>query len=87
MLEEHTVNFPGRDVDSIKRKWCSLYRRKAPSGDPTIPAEVLMAKRIKKAFGDKAMIATADEVYDMDGEGTFTSANGIVRPSTNVASV
>ena len=41
----------------------------------------------KKLIGDKAIIGVADEIYDMNGEGTFTATDGTVRPSTGVASV
>ena len=47
VAEEHADHFPGREVVSLQRKLAQLYRRKAPSGDPTIPEEIKLAKEIK----------------------------------------
>lgn len=87
VAEEHSRMFEGRDVDSIKRKFCDMHRRKAPTGDPSIPPEVLLAKKCKVLIGDKAMIGGANEVFDMEGEGTFTGPDGSVRPHNAIASI
>ena len=36
VVEAHTATYEGRDVDSIRRKYTSLHRRKIPTGDPNI---------------------------------------------------
>jgi hypothetical protein len=44
----HALHYPEhkRTRESLKRKFTLLYLTKAPTGDPTIPAEVLRAKEI-----------------------------------------
>ena len=79
VVAEHSKNYPGREVDSVKRKFATIHRRKAPSGDPNIPEYVRMAKELKEMIRDKAMINVADEIYDMEDGGTFTSPDGTVR--------
>ena len=96
VLTEHSVLFPGRDVDGLRRKYTSVYRKKVPTGDPNIPLEVEMAKKVKYLIGDKAMVGGGSEEYDM-ANNTFVdpsdtnviTANptppGIVRDSGNVS--
>lgn len=79
VLAEHSKSYPGREVDSIKRKFATIHRRKAPSGDPNIPEYVRMAKELKDMIRDKAMLNVGDEIYDMEDGGTFTSPDGTVR--------
>ena len=38
----------GRTVESVKRKFQELHRKKAPTGDPSCPPNVLWAKRIHR---------------------------------------
>lgn len=47
VLAEHEQPFSqqGRTVDSLRRKFSTLHRRKMPTGDPKIPEEVLRAKK------------------------------------------
>jgi hypothetical protein len=49
VLEAHLVDFPGRKVDSLRRKFSLLCRKKIPTaGDPRCPSkEVKLGKRIK----------------------------------------
>ena len=96
VLTEHSVLFPGRDVDGLRRKYTSVYRKKVPTGNPNIPLEVEMAKKVKYLIGDKAMVGGGSEEYDM-ANNTFVdpsdtnviTANptppGIVRDSGNVS--
>ena len=51
---EHEAVYPGRDVDSIRRRYNRLHRKKIPTGDPTMPPEVRQAKRVKYKLGDKS---------------------------------
>ena len=41
----------------------------------------------QKLIGNKAIIGVDDEVYDMEGSGTFTGADSTIRVYTGVASV
>ena len=54
MAAQHSVLFPGRDVDSIRRKYHTLHRRGIPTGDPLCPADVKLAKKVKYDIGVKA---------------------------------
>ena len=45
VLDQHCEVFPGRDVDSLRRKYTTLHRKKIPTGDPNMPPEVRLAKR------------------------------------------
>ena len=44
VLMEHSKEYPGRDVDSIRRKYNSLHRKQVQTGNPNIPPEILAAK-------------------------------------------
>lgn len=87
VAEEHGASFPTRDVESLKKKFSQLHRRKAGTGNPNIPPEVQLAKEVHHLIGDKALIGTGDEIFDMNGGGTFTNENGVVRPHVSVPSV
>ena len=62
--EEHAHNWSLRGVDSLRRKYSELHRKKVPTGDPNIPPEVLAAKRIHYKIGRKAEISTVEEYFD-----------------------
>ena len=48
VVEHHLFNRPpGRDINSIRRKYMSLHRRYIPTGDPNIPPAAKQAKWIK----------------------------------------
>lgn len=70
VTETHSVKFPGRDTDSLRRKYTSTHRRKVPTGDPDCPPEVREAKRIKMAIGSKAELADCANEFDMEAETT-----------------
>lgn len=65
VLELHSINFPSRDVDSLRRKYTSCYRKKAPTSDPNVPEEIKLAKEVKRKMGDKAQFGGGEEVYDI----------------------
>jgi hypothetical protein len=49
--KEHGREFTvgaARTMDSLKRKFTSLYKQRMPTGDPNIPLEALRARRIYK---------------------------------------
>ena len=68
VVDKHSEQYPGRDVDSIRRKWSGLHRKKCPTGDPHMPDEVCQAKRIKYKIGDKANLEDGEEEYDLMNE-------------------
>lgn len=63
VLREHIEVFPHTDrtVDSIRRKFATLHRKKMPTGDPLMPADVKFAKRIRYAMRDRADLGGGDE--------------------------
>ena len=56
----------GRTVESVKRKFQELHRKKAPTGDPSCPPNVLWAKRIHRMIGDRADVGNGDEEYELE---------------------
>ena len=84
VLDTHSERFPGRDTASIRRKLQGLHRKKMPTGDPDMPEEVRLAKEVRDLIGAKARISTADEEYDMEGEGTFLTVDGVARTAAPV---
>jgi hypothetical protein len=70
VYQQHSIGYPGRDINSLRRKYGTLYRKGIPTGDPDCPPEVRQAKRVKYMIGDKANIGDGEEEYDMEG-GTF----------------
>ena len=75
-MEEHEKDFPRREVDALKKKFSMIHRRKAPTGNPIVPQEVQLAKRCKKMIGDRALLGGGEEIYDMEGGGSFLSETG-----------
>ena len=61
VVEDHSVMYTRKDIESIRRKYNSLYMKKVPTGDPSIPIEVRMAKRVKYLIGDKAEICGGEQ--------------------------
>ena len=49
---------PGRNSQSIRRKYHDLHRKKAPTGDPNMPPEVRVAKRVKFLIGQRVSIGS-----------------------------
>lgn len=72
---EHTQQYPGRDIESIRRKYNSLHRKQVQTGNPNIPPEILAAKRVKQKIGEKADIGGGeDETFDL--EAGFSGSDG-----------
>eukprot|EP00560_Eucampia_antarctica_P004687 CAMPEP_0197836690 /NCGR_PEP_ID=MMETSP1437-20131217/29737_1 /TAXON_ID=49252 ORGANISM="Eucampia antarctica, Strain CCMP1452" /NCGR_SAMPLE_ID=MMETSP1437 /ASSEMBLY_ACC=CAM_ASM_001096 /LENGTH=309 /DNA_ID=CAMNT_0043443069 /DNA_START=24 /DNA_END=953 /DNA_ORIENTATION=+ len=78
VLQRHSVNYPGRDVDSIRRKYHTMHRKKIPTGDPNMPDSVRAAKRIKYKIGDRAGLGGGAEGYDLE-EDDYTG-EGVLGP-------
>ena len=70
VAQQHATSFPGRDIDSIRRKFATLHRKQIPTGDPSMPPEVRRAKRVKYLIGDKANLGDGEEGYDLES-GSF----------------
>ena len=64
-MEVHSVEFPGRDVDSLRRKYTSVHCKKVPIGDPNILEEIRLAKKVKCMIKDWAQFGGKEEDYDM----------------------
>ena len=64
---DHSEQYPGRDVDSIRRKYNSLHRKQVPTGSPNMTPEIRAAKRIKCKIGEKADIGGGEEeVFELE---------------------
>lgn len=70
VLAAHTNEFPeeNRTVDSLKRKFASLHRRKIPTGDPLCPDDVRRAKRIRYAMTERADVGDGAEATQIAEE-------------------
>jgi hypothetical protein len=67
VFQQHTATgYPGRDTESIRRKYGTLHRKPIPTGDPSMPDEVRLAKKVKYKIGDKANIGDGEEEYDLE---------------------
>jgi hypothetical protein len=73
VLQQHSLTYPGREVESLRRKFAQLHRVKTPTGDPRCPQEVKLAKRIKYIISSRADIGDGTEEMDL-ATGTFTNA-------------
>jgi hypothetical protein len=65
--EEHNGYYPDtqRDVDSLKRKFATLYGSKMPTGDPSCPPVVRRAKRLAAMLSSDAGIMRGDNTYEL----------------------
>lgn len=64
VLRKHEKRFPekSRTVESLRRKFASLYRNKLPTGHPQMPEEVQKAKHIRLRMTERT------DVTDGEGE-------------------
>ena len=53
VVVEYYLEFPGRDVNSIRRKYILLHRKKIPTVNPRMPLGVRMDKCIEYKIGYK----------------------------------
>ncbi|PXF49576.1 hypothetical protein BWQ96_00646 [Gracilariopsis chorda] len=79
VAEEHgeTLFVENSTVDSIKRKFATLHRRKIPTGDPRMPDDVRRAKRLRFRMGERADIG--------EGAGAEETIGGILPSSDDEA--
>ena len=63
---KHDERYPSveRTVDSLRRKFASLYRKNLPTGDPDIPREVRRAKAIRQKIIERSDIGDDDNLDD-----------------------
>jgi hypothetical protein len=66
VLTIHNLHFGefNRTVDSIRRKFAALCRSRIPTGNPTCPAEVRTAKRVRYLMTQRAEIGEGDHIPD-----------------------
>ena len=64
--DEHSLQYPGRCHDSIRRKFNTLGRKKIPTGDPNCPEDVKLAKRIRWQIGNRAAVGDAEEEFALE---------------------
>jgi hypothetical protein len=69
-LEFHSYEFPGRDVESIRRKFSMLHRKKMGTGNPKCPTDVKQAKRIKQLIVNRADMGDGLERFRLS-DGSF----------------
>ena len=68
--------FHPRDRPSISRKFTSLCKKKAPTGNPNIAPEVRWAKKVKHLIGQKANVGDGEDVFDIESGQVVDSLNG-----------
>ena len=73
VLDEHSKEYSGRTVLSIRRRYQNLHRKNAPTGSPNMPDDVRQAKRIKYKIGKKAELSDGTEEFNL--EDGFKSSN------------
>jgi hypothetical protein len=65
VLEQHFLSYPGREVESLRRKFAQLDRSKTPTEDPRCPQEVKLAKLVKYAISSRADIGDGTKEMDL----------------------
>ena len=75
VVDDHSVMYPVKNIESIRRKYDSLNRKKVPTGDPSISIEVRMAKRFKYFIEDIVELCGGEEQYSIESN-TFTNKDG-----------
>lgn len=78
VLRLHLERYPGveRTVDSLKRKFGALYRKRVPTGDPHIPPEVEKAKLVRQRMTERADIGDGELTEDFLEESIPDEASG-----------
>ena len=66
MLDEHKKLFSGqeRNLDSIRRNFASLFRKKMPTGDSLMPPDVKRAKHIRYKMTERSDMSLMDDMPD-----------------------
>lgn len=92
VMVDHEKSFPqtSRTVDSLRRKFASIHRRKIPTGDPLIPADVKRAKKIRYRSTEKADLVLMDDQGAESlptSDGLLSDGDEVEDSSEDVASV
>lgn len=63
-MRKHQAQFPQQDrtVDSLKRKFAVLHRKRIPTGDPAMPEDTRRAKHIRFKMHDRADLGEGDDI-------------------------
>ena len=62
----HIENYPGRTLDSIRRKFNALANHKKPTGDPNCPPTVRRAKRIFALIRQRMDISDGEDEVESE---------------------
>ena len=65
VAEIHANNWTERGVESIRRKYNLLHRKKAPTGSPNIPPAVFLARKVKNDIANKVNMGDSEEIFDL----------------------
>ena len=65
-VDEHSINYAGRIVLSIRRRYQNLNRKQAPTGSPNMPEDVRQAKRLKYKIGKKAELSDGTKEFNLE---------------------
>ena len=82
---EYSLDFEEqqRTVESLRRKFRDLHLKKAPTGDPNMPATVRRAKEINLLIRQKSMVCIdcneTEEEEEDDEEGLDIRRDSITR--------
>jgi hypothetical protein len=80
VLQEHSIQYPGRDVESLRRKYTNMHRKKAPTGDPNCPPAIKLAKKVKYLIGERAELGGGEDLYDMEKDRFDGGGSGNISP-------
>ena len=63
----HSSRYPRerRTMDSLKRKFSSLHRKRIPTGDPMIPNDVKWAKKIRGKMTERADLSSRGDANEL----------------------
>ena len=66
VADEHALEYPecNRDVEGLRRKYNTLVKRSAPTGNPTIPSDACIAKELQNAIRYKCEVAVGDDAHN-----------------------
>ena len=83
----HEKRYPGqnRNVDSLRRNVSALYRKSAPTGDHTIPSDVLGANKIRQLMTEWADLGDIDDLdMEEDEFRTHDTTESFLSPGATV---
>ena len=61
----NTWPHPGRDALSCRRKYNNLQRKRIPTGNPEMPWDIKMARRIKSKIRDLVNMGDGEDAFDL----------------------